>query len=53
MQRVNRWNRLDDRLGLKGGGEVLTANYGSRAISDNDANQPYISGGLNKTLEVE
>ena len=24
----------------KSGGEVLTANYGSRAISDNDANQP-------------
>lgn len=24
----------------KSGSEVLTANYGSRAISDNDANQP-------------
>lgn len=27
----------------KSGGEV-TANYGSRAISDDDANQPYFSG---------
>lgn len=36
---------MDSRADLwKSGGEVVTANYGSRAISDDDANQPYLSG---------
>ena len=42
---------IDSSAGLwKSGGDVLTANYGSRAISDNDANQPYVEPNKHKYL---
>lgn len=45
---VNRWSRLEDGLCGRVVVRFLTANYGSRAISDDDANQPYIFLGPNK-----